>query len=44
MFCCTSKDDGGSPVKKTKKVPVAAQVEDNAVKDAGLIIISIVPV
>ena len=41
MFCCTSKDDGGSPVKKSKKVPATAPVEESAAKDAGL---SIIPV
>lgn len=39
MFCCTSKDDGGSPVKKSKKI--AAVDNSIAKKEEGLKIIPI---
>jgi len=39
MFCCNSKDDGGSPVKKSKKV---ASVDNIAKKEeSGLKMIAI---
>lgn len=41
MFCCNSKDDGGSPVKKSKKV---AAVNSVAKKEEGLKIIPLEPV
>ena len=41
MFCCNSKDDGGSPVKKSKKVPGSVDAGSSAVKDEGLKIVPI---
>lgn len=32
MFCCNSKDDGGSPVKKSKKAPIEVATKEKALK------------
>ena len=40
MFCCNSKDDGGSPVKKSKKVAT----KDTPVEAPKAVGLSIIPV